>query len=53
MMIDFTLVPGFVKGKNSVVLGALFCVMNTFAMSLPPKSTSRVTSKRPGRRNLR
>ena len=36
-MIDFTLVPGFVKGKNSVVLGALFCVMNTFAMSPNPE----------------
>ena len=36
-MIDFTLVPGFIKGKNSVALGTLFCVMNTFAMSPNPE----------------
>ena len=36
-MIDSTLVSGFIKGKNSVALGALFCVMNTFAMSPNPE----------------
>ena len=36
-MIDFTLVSSFIKGKNSVALGALFCVMNTFAMSPNPE----------------
>ena len=36
-MIDSTLVPSFIKGKNSVALGALFCVMNTFAMSPNPE----------------
>jgi len=36
-MIDFTSALGFVKAKNSFALGALFCVMNTFAMSPNPE----------------
>ena len=36
-MIDFTSVHGFVKVKNILALVALFCVMNTFAMSPNPE----------------
>ena len=36
-MIDFTSALGFVKAKNSFAIGALFCVMNTFAMSPNPE----------------